>query len=183
MSMTTTTPSGPPFPCAVVSIAAGIMRGGRLSMQKYPASSKACRALDLPAPERPVMMTMRRLPATGEPAARGVLSLTPRRPTSRAAYRPSRNRSLTLLFLACNAISTLPCGQRVSQLSMQSRVELAGDLSREAGHGLQFLERGAEERLGGAEVVQDPLLSCRPHARKLVEDGGGHRLSSQLAMI
>jgi hypothetical protein len=40
-------------------------------MQKYPASSKACKAFDLPAPESPVMMTMRRFSATGEPAARG----------------------------------------------------------------------------------------------------------------
>ena len=38
------------------SAAAGIIRGGRLSIQKNPASSKAAMAWDLPAPERPVMI-------------------------------------------------------------------------------------------------------------------------------
>src|SRR5687768_18275158 len=43
---------------------------GRLSTQKYPRSSSARTAWVLPAPERPVRMTNRRVPRIGRPAGR-----------------------------------------------------------------------------------------------------------------
>src|SRR5215211_3928856 len=68
-------------------------------------------------------------------------------------------------------------------LSVQPRVNLAGDLPGEARHGLQLLQRGAQESLRGAEVLQDLLFARRSHAGQLVEDGGGHGPSTHLAVV
>src|SRR5215216_2138190 len=73
--------------------------------------------------------------------------------------------------------------ERAEMLSVQPRVNLAGDLPGEARHGLQLLQRGAQESLRGAEVVQDLLFARRSHAGQLVEDGGGHDPSTHLAVV
>ena len=54
--------------------------------------------------------------------------------------------------------------ERAEVLSMQSRVDLAGDAAWEAWHGLELFEGGVQERLGSAEVIQDLLLARRPDA-------------------
>src|SRR3712207_9106176 len=53
----------------------------------------------------------------------------------------------------------------------------------ESWDGLELLEGRVEERLGGAEVVQDPLLARRPDAGKLVEDRSGHGLTAHPAVV
>src|SRR5215213_5408403 len=117
MSTTTTTPSGPPLPCAVVSMTAGIIRGGRLSMQKYPASSKACIALLLPAPESPVMMTILRLPETWESVSRGVCSPTSRGPSLLGCISHFGNNSMSARSaLGASLLSTAPCRRLLSPL-------------------------------------------------------------------
>src|SRR3954449_3695339 len=54
-------------------------------------------------------------------------------------------------------------------------VELARDLLREAGDALELLARGAEYRLGGAEVLEQRALARRADPGQLVHDRLGHR--------
>src|ERR671911_250202 len=68
-------------------------------------------------------------------------------------------------------------------LPVHSRIDLAGDPAGEPWDSLELLEGGGQERLGGAEVVQDPLSARRPDAGELVEDGGGHGPPSHLAVV
>src|SRR5215208_3612681 len=68
-------------------------------------------------------------------------------------------------------------------LSMHPRVDLACDPSGEAGHGLQFFERGVQKRFGGAEVGEYLLLALGADTGEVVEDGGGHGSSTKLAVV
>src|SRR5215210_4975607 len=70
-----------------------------------------------------------------------------------------------------------------ANLTVEPRVNLAGDLPGEARHGFQLLQRGAQESLRGTEVLQDLLFARRAHAGQLVEDGGGHGPSAHLAVV
>src|SRR6478735_12815880 len=59
-------------------------------------------------------------------------------------------------------------------------MDVAGELSRDAGDGLELLAARSDQPLGRAEVREQRPLADRPHAWQLVEQGTRHRLVAPL---
>src|SRR4051812_10241102 len=85
--------------------------------------------------------------------------------TTRSSRLDKECSSASLTALAISATRLVEVG-----------VKVAGDLLRETGDVLEVLSRGAEHRLGRAEVLQQGSLARRADARQLVHDRLGHRL-------
>src|SRR5215203_3830733 len=66
---------------------------------------------------------------------------------------------------------------------MHPCVNFAGDPSGESWDGLQFFERGVQERFGGTEVVEYLLLAFGADAGEVVEDRGGHGPATELGVV
>src|SRR5215210_9292726 len=66
---------------------------------------------------------------------------------------------------------------------MHSAVYFAGDPSEESWDRLQFLERGVQERFGGAEVVEYLLFPFGADAGEVVQDRGGHGPAAEFGVV
>src|SRR5687768_9204625 len=65
---------------------------------------------------------------------------------------------------------------------MQLAMDLASQLARDPGNGLELLAAGGHQAIGRSEVLEQGALSHRPHAGQVVEQRPGHLLAPALTM-
>src|SRR5689334_9516068 len=76
------------------------------------------------------------------------------------------------------------CGVSISLANaMELLVDLAPEFARQAGHTLEFLPRGRQEALRGAEVFEQGALAGGADAFQRVEDRAGHRPVAAPAVV
>src|SRR4051812_42904339 len=132
-------------------------------------------AVDLPAPEYPVMTTKSSSRGMA-PAAAPSGSRCPRRMSpSRSVSRPGLVVAMARLMVGTGPdYPSRPLAICLAAGAMQVGPDLAGGLARQAGRGLELLARGRQHRLGRAEVRQQRALARRPDPRQVVEDRRRH---------
>src|SRR5579859_5588782 len=139
-------------------------------------------AVDLPAPEKPVITTRScsREVTTGWEGTSGCEVAGTRR-------SPPRNGRRGRLIIATRTLwppsRTSPGLRSDSPRPVKVAIQLPRDLGRQPRHRLQLLDGGRHHRLGRAEVAQQSTLARRPDARQLIEQRAAHRPVAPAAVV